>query len=252
MLQLRDVSIKGSFEVFDSGGSWAFLLGKPLLRRFNAKQNFKTDTVEIETGDGTITVLQNELNTPRAFEPDVGEINLTLDVKQLNKIPGNKPRPHISSEVPLPAPIYVTTADDSTTILTRDTEPFKPARVARILQEITIGPDITDQQRNKVHKLLSNYSDCFALGIKEVNAIPNAVHKLNIPEGATFRTKIPPRSYNPDQRVFIESKVDEMLEAGIIQPIHPRDVRFVAQTVLAQKTHDGQGLPLDELKHRSS
>jgi hypothetical protein len=43
-IQLADVTIKGSFEVFDSGGSWAFLLGKPLLRRFRAKQCFGTDT----------------------------------------------------------------------------------------------------------------------------------------------------------------------------------------------------------------
>ena len=59
-------------------------------------------------------------------------------------------------------------------------------------------------------------------------------------KGAT--TIIQPRS--------TEAKIDEMLEAGIMCPIHPWDVRFVAQTVLAQKAHDGQGLPLDELKHR--
>ena len=86
--------------------------------------------------------------------------------------------------------------------------------------------------------------------MKEVNAIPGAIHKLNIPEGITFRTKIPPRSYNPDQRVFMEAKVDEMLEAGIISRIHPRDVCFVAQMVLAQKAHEGDGLTIEELKHR--
>ena len=48
----------------------------------------------------------------------------------------------------------------------------------------------------------------------------------------------------------MEAKVDKMLEAGIIRPIHPRDVCFVAQMVLAKKTHDGQGLPLDELQHK--
>ena len=31
-IQLSNIVIEGSFEVFDSGGSWAFLLGKPLLR----------------------------------------------------------------------------------------------------------------------------------------------------------------------------------------------------------------------------
>ena len=47
----------------------------------------------------------------------------------------------------------------------------------------------------------------------------------------------------------MEVKIDEMLEAGVIRKIHPRDVWCVAQTVLAQKTHKGEGLTLDELKH---
>ena len=249
-IQLMNVTVRGSFEVFDSGGSWAFLLGKPLLRRFKAKQNFGSDTVEIEAEDGTKTILQNELNVPRVSEPETKQINLTLDVKQLGQaIIADSPTVDTSPKEAQPA--YVINADDAKdSIFTRDTEPFKAERVARILQEVTIGSDITDTQREEVLKLISEYADCFALALKEVNAIPDAIHKLNIPEGATFRTKIPPRSYNPDQRAFMEAKVDEMLEAGIIRPIHPRDVRFVAQTVLAQKTHDGQGLPLDELKHK--
>ena len=178
-IQLKNVTVKGSFEVFDSGGSWAFLLGKPLLRQFGACQNFGSDTVEIKANDGSVTTLQNELNIPKAFEPAVEGVSLTLDVKQ----------------------VFVTTTDETTdSILTRETEPFKPERVARILQEVTIGPDVTASQRDEISKLISEYADCFALAIKEVNAIPNAVHKLNIPEGATFKTKIPPRSYNPEDR----------------------------------------------------
>ena len=134
--------------------------------------------------------------------------------------------------------------------LTRESDPYKPERVKRIVQEVTIGPDITDDQCRTVQVLLEEYADCFALSIKEVNAIPGAVHKLNIPENTTFRTKIPPRSYNPDQRAFINAKVNEMLKAGIIRPIHPSEVRFVAQTVLAQKAHEGQGLCIEVLKHK--
>ena len=48
----------------------------------------------------------------------------------------------------------------------------------------------------------------------------------------------------------MNAKVGEMLEAGIIRPIHPSGVHFVAQTVLAQKTHEGQGLRIEVLKHR--
>src|ERR1700679_3064121 len=39
-MQLEDVKIEGEFEVFDSGGGWAFLLGKPLLRNFGQNQFF--------------------------------------------------------------------------------------------------------------------------------------------------------------------------------------------------------------------
>ena len=122
--------------------------------------------------------------------------------------------------------------------------------MARILKEITIGWDITNTERAKVQDTIAEFTDCFALSIKEVNAILGATHKLNIPEGATFRMKILLRSYNPDQRVFMEAKINEMLEAGIICSIHPKDVRFVAQTVLVQKAHKGDGLTIKELKHQ--
>ena len=86
--------------------------------------------------------------------------------------------------------------------------------------------------------------------MKEVNAIPGAIHKLNIPEGTKLQIKVPPQSYNLVQHAYLESKIDEMLEVGVIHQIHPWDVCFVAQTVLVQKTHEGQGLTIDELKHQ--
>lgn len=136
------------------------------------------------------------------------------------------------------------------TIFTRHSEPFKPERIEKILEEVCVGDDITQAQRQKVRDTLAEFADCFALAISEVNPVPGAVHKLNVPEGAKFRTKIGQRSLNPAQRKFLDSKVDEMLNAGIIAPIHPRDVKCVASTVLAQKAHEGQGLTLDELKHK--
>lgn len=136
------------------------------------------------------------------------------------------------------------------TILTRAMDPFKPERVARVVMEVTIGEDLTEEQRALVETIIREFADCFALSMKEVNAIPGAVHKLNIPEGMKLKIKVPPRSYNPVQHAYLESKIDEMLEAGVIRKIHPRDVRFVAQTVLAQKAHEGQGLAFNELKYR--
>jgi len=84
-------------------------------------------------------------------------------------------------------------------IFTCQTEPFLPARVAKILELVQIGNDISEAQHSDVKQLVSEFADCFALSLSEVNLVPGAVHKLNIPEGSTFPTKIPQRSYNPDQ-----------------------------------------------------
>ena len=266
-MQLGKVMIDGEFEVFDSGGSWAFLLGKPLLRSFRAEQAYWPDTVSICDSNNVKETLYNNLRKPRATETR-SDVNLTLDVKQqdiieggssemkppLREVSDNSPCNPIDTHTDVSTyPVYVTSDEvpepDPESILTRKNDPQKPERVRKIIQEVTIGPDVTEDQKRIIHALLDKYADCFALSIKEVNAIPGAVHKLNIPEGVTFRTKIPPRSYNPDQRAFVEDKVNEMLEAGIIRPIHPSEVKFVAQTVLAQKTHEGQGLCIEELKH---
>jgi hypothetical protein len=266
--QLGGVIVEGEFEVFDSGGSWAFLLGKPLLRGFRAKQSYETDTVTIRGDNLKKEKLLNEIKKQRAGGDKPG-VNLTLDVKQWDNTKGGSSEPNPPSrEVPHDATfelaathtdtvtpaVNILSAENTTpnpeSIFTRNDNPHKAERVRRIIQEVTIGPDITLEQRQAVQDLIEEYADCFALSIKEVNPIPGAMHKLNIPEGATFRTKIPPRSYNPDQRAFVNSKVNEMLEAGIIRPIHPSEVRFVAQTVLAQKAHDGQGLCIEELKHK--
>ena len=87
-------------------------------------------------------------------------------------------------------PVYVTTNKtfkaDPESVLTKDKDPQNPERVNRIMKEVTIGPDIMQEQHEIVQKLLEEYADCFTLSIKEVNAIPGAVHKLNIPKDTTF------------------------------------------------------------------
>src|ERR1700678_752120 len=267
-VRLKEVTVEGEFEVFDSGGSWAFLLGKPLLRSFRAEQAYEPDTVSIRDDNNKKEILLNEIKRPRAGG-DIPSVNLTLDVKQRDSVAGGSsetkpPSREVQYNVPhkltethtgnTAPPVNILASSEAKTdlesVLTRETEPHKPERVRRIIQEVTIGSDVTNEQRQSVHDILEEFADCFALSIKEVNVIPHAVHKLNIPNGATFRTKIPPRSYNPDQRAFIDDKVDEMLEADIIRPIHPSEVRFVAQTVLAQKVHEGHGLNIEVLKHK--
>jgi hypothetical protein len=86
-MQLGNVTAEGEVEVFDSGGSWAFLLGKPMLRRFQATQAYGPDIVSIRSSDGRVETLSNEIKEPRAGGDKPG-VNLTLDVKQYGIISG--------------------------------------------------------------------------------------------------------------------------------------------------------------------
>ena len=86
-MQLGKVTIKSEFEVFDSGGSWAFLLGKPLLRLFQAKQDYWKDTVSIQGKGNKEETLSNEIMKPKAGGDKPG-VNLTLDVKQCDVVAG--------------------------------------------------------------------------------------------------------------------------------------------------------------------
>jgi len=320
VIEINGVRREGEFEVFDSGGGWAFLFGKPLLRAFNATHNFASDEVQIKP-DGpqaASVTLRNTIGIIPIGQPQ--GVSLTLDVKQWEldtggssgmKPPsrqvlepvnesvlvqndkllnpdarllkeeyslGDSQAPHLGGSNHLIPPLrgvqptvdiltyqdladetyastipelpIVATCSEEQEIFTRHTEPFNPKRVEHILGQVAFGDDLTSGQLAKVKAVIAEHADCFALSLSEVNAIPGAVHKLNIPLGSTFRTKIPQRAYNPDQRSYMGSKVDEMLEAGIIEQITPGEVRCVAPTVLAQKAHEGGGLLLDELKHR--
>ena len=135
-------------------------------------------------------------------------------------------------------------------ILTRKTFPFKPERVEVILEEITIGPDLSDLERSRVTLLLREFADCFALSMGEVLPVEGAAHKLNVPEGATFSTKINQRPLTAPQRDYFNSILDKMLEADIVEPIAHRDVKCCGATTLAKKQHDGGGLTIEELQHR--
>ena len=54
------------------------------------------------------------------------------------------------------------------------------------------GDRDSDQQCTQVQDLICKFADCFALSMKEVNAIPGAVHKLNILEGTKLQIKVSP------------------------------------------------------------
>ncbi|KAJ3906072.1 hypothetical protein F5879DRAFT_787730, partial [Lentinula edodes] len=44
-IDVQGVEVDGEFEVFDSGGSWKFLFGKPLLERFSAVHDYGKESL---------------------------------------------------------------------------------------------------------------------------------------------------------------------------------------------------------------
>jgi hypothetical protein len=93
-------------------------------------------------------------------------------------------------------------ADES--IFTRKTNPLKPERVAEILRLVKIGDDISPEERSAVESMICEFADVFALSVSEVKHIPGAVHRLKIPEGATFNTKIRQRPMTPPHSLLFQ------------------------------------------------
>ena len=58
---------------------------------------------------------------------------------------------------------------EDTTLFTRMTEPFASRRINAVLESITIGDDLSLDQRTIVESLLKEYADCFALSMGEVH-----------------------------------------------------------------------------------
>ncbi|KAK7451694.1 hypothetical protein VKT23_012373 [Stygiomarasmius scandens] len=63
-VRLKGIEVEGSFEVFDSGGSWSLLFGKPLLEKFKAVHEYEGDTIHITNGKEVRTIFNEKLGKP--------------------------------------------------------------------------------------------------------------------------------------------------------------------------------------------
>jgi transposase InsO family protein len=140
--------------------------------------------------------------------------------------------------------------NDMAHVFTRTSDPFKATRVEEIHRQITIGEDLTSGEKAQVQALISEFADVFALSVSEVTPVEGAIHRLNIDPDAKFSTKVHQKPLTPPQRQYLYEKLQAMLDADIIEPCEPGQVKCVSPTTLAQKTHQGTGLTLDELQHR--
>lgn len=239
VIEVKGVKVQGSVEIFDSGGNWDFLFGKTLLKAFKSVHDYETDQITLNSDNGSV-VLENQAQRMKDQQP---EDEPTTPICIITEGEQNESSEDQVVEINMEKP-------ENKSLFTRQTDPFKPERVEEILGLITIGTDLTDKERNEVRDLIREFADIFALSVHEVLPVNDAIHRLNISPDATFSKKVHQKPLTPPQRQYLYESIDVMLEAGIIEPCTPENVKCVSPTTLAQKAHQGKGLTLEELQHR--
>ena len=237
-VEVKGVRARTAFEVLDSGGKWDFLFGKTLLEAFAAVHDYGTDEITIK-GVGGMTMLHNQWHSTAAQPQTASEAPICIVTDDIQPT-GDEELAEVNVEALL----------DNSSLFTHTTHPYKEERVQEVLRLITIGNDLSPEQRKEVRQLIRSYADIFALSVSEVKVANDAVHHLDIPPDTTFSKKVHQKPLTPPQRRYIYNSIDTMLEAGIIEACNPEDVKCVSATTLAQKTHQGKGLSLEELQHR--
>jgi hypothetical protein len=285
MMEIGGVRVSGSFEVFESGGNWEFLLGKPLLTALHAIHEYTGDTVTIEN-KGLSAVLKNQVNVMKETRNTIAS-KRTKEMKKRKDLKGSEetlPLREVQTEpcdnnvhmtdialIGDTEPDRVATAqvdeprDDDTesateididilktedNLFTRLTDPWKEERVKEILKQVKIGPDLTEDEHNHVLKFIADWADIFALSVSEVKQVDNATHHLDIPPDTKFSIKVGQKPLTPPQKICLYESIDTMLRADIIEQCSPDQVKCVSPTTLAQKVHTNTGLNLEELQHR--
>lgn len=114
-------------------------------------------------------------------------------------------------------------------------DPFAPSRVAEVLRKVTIGDDLTPQQRKAASDLVGEYANVFALALSELLPTDFAEMRLNIPDDAVFPKKAGQRRLTEPQRQWLYKVLDDMEKAHIIAKVPQDQVAAVSPTNIVPK-----------------
>ena len=78
--------MEGEFEVFNSGGKWAFLFSKLLLKAINCIHNYAQDEIMVSGLSGTCTLYNQATDQNHTYLATATSVNLTLDLKQFCQV----------------------------------------------------------------------------------------------------------------------------------------------------------------------
>lgn len=105
-VRIKGAEVDCTCEVFDSGGSWKFLLGKPLLEKFRAVQDYAKGLLTVEDdrrrkrtifnkGLGKALSKEYKGKDKREAIQTITPLNVKQDTDKVPQIPKNRPRPTI-------------------------------------------------------------------------------------------------------------------------------------------------------------
>lgn len=85
-IMLGTIKVEGEFEVFNSGGKWAFLFGKLLLKAFNAIHDYAQDEITVSGLSSTCTLYNQVTDQNHTYLATATGVNLTLNMKQFCQV----------------------------------------------------------------------------------------------------------------------------------------------------------------------
>ncbi|KAJ7715044.1 hypothetical protein B0H16DRAFT_1243016, partial [Mycena metata] len=118
------------------------------------------------------------------------------------------------------------------------TDPFNPARVERILEAVTIGPDLTAVEQEAARAFLPEYVDVFVLTVGEVSAAKGVKYAPRIPADTKFATSpVPQRLWTVLQAKDANTQIMKLEATGTLQCVYPCDVKCVNPITLSENDH---------------
>jgi transposase InsO family protein len=124
---------------------------------------------------------------------------------------------------------------------------FAEPRVQQIIDAVDIGPDLSNEERERVRSLIREYADVFALSLSEVLYVDWYKHKLNIDPDQTFPTRINQRPITEGQKEWFHNILDDMEKSHVIQKVPGDFIKSLSSTNLAPKEAGKSGMTRTEV-----
>jgi hypothetical protein len=127
-------------------------------------------------------------------------------------------------------------------------DPFHPDCMQKIQLSVTIGEQLSPEQKSEVMALLAEYTDIFSLSLSEVKRLDFIEHQIDVPDDMKLPRIDTSCPLTDSQRQWLHEHVEKLVEAGIIIRIPYNDVRCVGPIVLALKPRHEVTRSVEELR----